>query len=135
MTLSFLIIVIVVAIVILALMSLLAKPKKSGIDREFYEAKWKDIEAMFRQENTMPLAVIEADKLLDKALKDRGFRGETMAERMVAAKNELKKREQVWRAHKLRNRLVHETNTQLNKRLAIDTLLSYKKAMKDLGVL
>jgi hypothetical protein len=83
----------------------------------------------------MALAIIDADKLLDDALKKRHFKGKTMGERLVAAQKNLSDNDAVWFAHKLRNRLVHETNVRLKKRDVQKALSGFRQGLRDLGAL
>lgn len=83
----------------------------------------------------MVLAVIDADKLLDDALKKRHFRGKTMGERLVSAQRSLSDNDAVWYAHKLRNRLVHEPDIKLKKKEAQTALTGFRQGLKDLGAL
>ncbi|QQS18460.1 hypothetical protein IPL68_07835 [Candidatus Saccharibacteria bacterium] len=101
----------------------------------YYEQKWKELQKLLKDTATWPLAIIDADKLLDKALKDRRFKGKTMGERLVAAQREIKYNDEVWFGHKLRNKLVHESDIKLRERDVKDALLGIKSALKDLGAL
>ena len=83
----------------------------------------------------MILAVIDADKLMDEALKKRNYRGKTMGERLVAAQHEINDNDGVWYAHKLRNRLVHEPTLRLRKNEAKNALAGFRQGLKDLGAL
>ncbi|MBP7018696.1 hypothetical protein KBB17_04295 [Candidatus Saccharibacteria bacterium] len=80
-------------------------------------------------------AIIEADKVFDQALKQRGFRGETMGDRLRSAKPSLKNNNAVWSAHKLRNRLVHETEVKVSKKEVSTALASFEKGLRSLGAL
>lgn len=80
-------------------------------------------------------AIIEADKVFDQALKQRGFRGETMGDRLRSAKPSLKNNNAVWSAHKLRNRLVHETEVKVSKKEVSSALASFEKGLRSLGAL
>lgn len=101
----------------------------------YYEEKWKELQKLLNTTATWPLAVIDADKLLDQALKARRFKGKTMGERLVAAQREIKYNDEVWFGHKLRNKLVHESDIKLKERDVKDALLGIKAALKDLGAL
>lgn len=59
--------------------------------------------------------LIEADKLLDHTMKMRGIRGETMGDRLKNAKSYYDKNayNNIWEAHKIRNRIAHEQNFQV----------------------
>ena len=113
-----------------------AHRKRSGLDHAHYQKQWATIEG-FKQNGGagLQLAIFEADKLLDHALKGRGFRGETMGERLKGANRAFMNTNAVWDAHKLRNRLAHEQNVQLSTGAADRALASFKAALKDLGAL
>lgn len=134
MDISLIIVIIVAAVVILVLVNLIVRPAAPGIDREHFVNEWKDILDLAGQPKTRPLSVVHADKLLDQALKQSGFGGETMAERLVSAKNSLTKREAVWQAHKLRNKIVHETAFEPSEGSVKQAMNAYNTAFRDLGV-
>lgn len=134
MTLSALILVIVAGVVILVLISLNTKTNVKGIDGAHFKNEWNDCIKQFGNEETRSLSVINADKLLDEALKCLGFQGDTMAERLISAKNRLKNKDEVWASHKLRNKLVHETGYHPNEKTVKNALNGYYRAFRDLGV-
>lgn len=110
--------------------------KRSGLDHAYYQKQWATIEGFQKNGGAgLQLAVFEADKLLDSALKHRGFAGETMGERLKSAHRAFMNTDAVWRAHKLRNRLAHEQNVSLNTAQAAEALRSFKAALKDVGAL
>lgn len=83
-------------------------------------------------------ALSEADKLFDHALKQQGYPGETMAERLKAAKSNFSSYsfyDGIWRAHKLRNALAHEVGFDLVPSQAREALGDFERGLKDLGVL
>ena len=118
-------------------MRALSKFKPKPLKHAYYQAKWEEIQALFKGDSTTwPLAVINADKLLDNALKTRRFRGKTMGERLVAAQKRISNNDAVWFGHKLRNRLVHEADSvKLREADVKQALEGMKKALKDLGAL
>jgi hypothetical protein len=84
------------------------------------------------------MILIRADKLADEALKRLGYEGNTMLERIqsLARTNpNLKTLEKFWRAHRLRNKLVHETGFTTTKNEARTALKGYGEFFKELGVL
>src|SRR4051812_32121448 len=92
------------------------KRLQKGLNQEYFQDRWLELLARVKTSpEGMVLAVIDADKLLDEALRRRHFRGKTMGERLVAAQRSLSDNDAVWYAHKLRNRLVHEPNVKLKK--------------------
>ena len=134
MSLSLTIIVIVLAVVILVLLNLVNRVNVKGIDKVHFKNEWYDITELAKDPKTSPMSIINADKLLDEALKCLGFSGNTMAERLISAKRQIKSKDQVWSAHKLRNKLVHETSKNASKSEIKIALSGYHKAFKELGV-
>jgi hypothetical protein len=136
MTIIFLIGVIVFGVVVLAAVGYLGKkvvPNK--LNQEYYQSKWSELLTRVKTSDGMSLAVIDADKLLDDALKKKHYRGKTMGERLVAAQRTLSDNDAVWYAHKLRNRLVHEQNVRIKKRDVQKALAGFRQALRDLGAL
>lgn len=132
----FLIIIIVFGVIVLALVSRFGrKLPHRHLNQQYFQSKWQELLERVKTSDGMILAVIDADKLLDEALKKRGFSGKTMGERLVAAQRSLTDNDAVWYAHKLRNRLVHEPNVSLKKREAQNALGGFKKGLHDLGAL
>lgn len=134
MTIGVIIAIIVAAVVILVLLNLVSRTTPSCIDKAHFINEWNDIVALSNDENSQQLSVVHADKLLDEALKGLGFKGETMAERLIAAKNNLKHRDAVWSAHKLRNKIVHESAFRPSDKNIKQALRAYQVTFKDLGV-
>lgn len=135
MALLFLFGVLIIAILLFVILALTRRVPKS-LNQEKYQCDWLAIEQSLTSDNgTWQLAVMNADKLLDRALKERGFKGTTMGERMTSASRTFTKREAVWAAHKLRNRLAHEDSVRLNLKITKQALTSFKHALKDLEAL
>lgn len=127
--------VIVIGLTLIVIIGMTKKPSKK-LNVAEYTSEWNDIEAsVTNDQKTQQFAILQADKLLDKALKESGFRGETMAERMTSASRMFSQREAVWTAHKIRNRIAHESNVKINQQWAKKALGSFKRGLKDLGAL
>ena len=109
--------------------------RSSKLNQDFYRQKWAEIDAAATQEAGWVQAIVEADKLLDDALKKSGFRGRTMGERLVSASRAFSNKDRTWAAHKLRNKIVHETSIKLRKQHIDGALNGFYKALKDLGAL
>ncbi len=124
-----------IIMVILVVVSGIFARRGRKLNAAYYEKKWNELQKLLKDTATWPLAIIDADKLLDQALKDRRFKGKTMGERLVAAQREIKYNDEVWFGHKLRNKLVHESDIKLRERDVKDALLGIKAALKDLGAL
>jgi hypothetical protein len=123
----------VAGVVFLALLNLVGR-NQPGLDRAYYMDAWQKIHIKSRAEETWALAVIDADKLLDHALRKKNFAGKTMAERMVSAKDVFTKRQQVWEAHKYRNLLVHD-DIKVKSDKVLSALQGFRSALKDVGAL
>ncbi len=107
------------------------------LDVEKYRRRWLEIEGLLSRDNqrNCQFAVIEADKLLDIAMKESGIRGDTMGERLKTAKDTWSDRNGIWSAHKLRNQIVHEADVKLGYDGARRALASFKKALRDVGAI
>jgi len=82
------------------------------------------------------LAIIEADKLADDALKTMGLTGEHMADRLQKLRVEdYPTLDRLWRAHRVRNELVHTPDFGIDAGDAEDVLKVYEKFLKELGAL
>jgi hypothetical protein len=122
-------------VALVALAGLLARRNKHVLNTAMYSQKWQELQKLLKDSATWPLAIIDADKLLDQALKDAGYKGKTMGERLVAAQRAIQSNDDVWFGHKLRNKLVHETDIKLKERDVKDALIGIRRALKDLGAL
>lgn len=124
-------VLILVLVVVAGVLS--RRPRK--MNTTYYAEKWLELQKLLKDQATWPLAIIDADKLLDKALKERKYKGKSMGERLVAAQRDIQDNDDVWFGHKLRNKLVHEQDIKLRERDVKDALLGIKHALKDLGAL
>jgi hypothetical protein len=113
----------------------LLRRKPKNLNREYYQDQWQTLQKLCKDKSTWPLAVIDADKLLDDVLKKRKYRGKTMGERLVAAQRDISDNDGVWFGHKLRNRLVHENNVKLTEKDVKQALIGIRGGLKDLGAL
>ncbi len=102
-----------------------------------YQTKFLAIENKLNKDNvaTFMNAVINADKLLDKALIEMGVPGKTMGDRLKKSGDKFSELDKVWRAHKLRNALAHEDDLEITYKQASFALAIYKQALKDLGAI
>ncbi len=130
-----LLLIALVGVVVLASLARFGRRIPRRLDQTYFHARWIELLARVKTADGMVLAVIDADKLLDEALRKKNFHGKTMGERLVAAQRELSDNDAVWYAHKLRNRLVHEPSVRLKKREAQNALAGFRQGLKDLGAL
>lgn len=132
----FLVAILIVGVAVFVVISLTRRGGRQ-LNQEDYQSRWLTIEGGLRKEDSASyqLSILAADKLLDQALKERGFSGETMGARMKAANAEFKNANQIWAAHKVRNRIAHETDFAVSHQLALRSLNAFKQALKDLGAI
>jgi ABC-type lipoprotein release transport system permease subunit len=128
--------VIVFGVIVLLIVAKVGRKFQKGLNKQYFDRQWQTLLARVKNGyDGMILAVIDADKLLDEALKKKGYKGKTMGERMVSAQRTFSNNDGVWYAHKLRNRLVHEPNVRLKKNEAKSALAGVRQGLKDLGAL
>lgn len=107
------------------------EPAKGGA----VQSKWEEIVRHSRSshEAEWKLAIIEADKLVDDILKSAGYPGETMGDRLMSIEGgQLESLNGLWEAHKIRNKLVHETSYFLRFAEAQRALQLYERTLKEL---
>ncbi|MEP6710137.1 MAG: hypothetical protein ABJA64_00265, partial [Candidatus Saccharibacteria bacterium] len=109
----------------------------TSLNIEKYRVKWLSIEQQLKrdEESSYHLTVLNADKLLDQALRERGLKGNTMGERMKAASQTWSNANSVWGAHKLRNQIAHESEVRVQYDDARRALAAFKQGLKDLGAI
>lgn len=122
-------------LVVLSLVFALTKRRRRPLNKAYFLEKWQEHQKLCASKETWPLAIINTDKLLDEGLKKAGYRGRTMGERLVAAQRDLSDNDAVWFGHKLRNKLVHESDTRLREDDVKDALKGIRQALRDLGAL
>lgn len=101
-------------------------------------ARWDEIEKHINstREAEWKFAIIEADKLTDEVLKGAGFQGDTMGDRLMNIQpGQLTTLQNLWEAHKIRNRLVHDVNYFLRYTEAKRAVGLYEKTLKELQAL
>ncbi len=135
MSAEVLIAVIGAAMAMLGLITFIIRRPKKDLNRQYFRKKWKELQKQCANAETWPLAVIQADSLLDEALKKKHFKGKTMGERLVSAQRSLTNNDGVWFGHKLRNQLGHQTGTALREKDIKHALMGIGQALKDLGAI
>ena len=131
---TFIIAVLIVAVLIFVAILLTGK-RGYHFDREAYQSRFLAIENSLRKENpsSFTATIIEADKLLDKAMVEMGIPGKTMGDRLTKGGSHFSNLNAVWRAHKLRNAIAHESDFEVSYKQASNALIIFKQALKDLG--
>jgi hypothetical protein len=127
----FLVLIVVAGLVLLVGLGQFTR-RRSGLDSKYYRDKWAKIEQVQKMgEPGWQVAIIQADKLLDQALKERGFSGETMGDRLKSSHAG----DKIWAAHKIRNRIAHEADVKLNPVMVGQALRGFKQGLKNVGAL
>src|SRR4051794_32403045 len=87
------------ALVVLAMVvfaATMARRRPAQLTGPYFQEKWRELQSFCKDKNTWPLAVINADKLLDDALRKRRYKGKSMGERLVSAQREFGDNDGVW---------------------------------------
>jgi len=107
----------------------------SDLPKKELDKEWESVMNKLEKDNESDykLAIIEADQILDNMLIKKGINGEDMGERLKQVTNQqIPNLDSVWQAHKLRNRIAHESNIRVTKRQAEQAIEDYKRAVDDL---
>ncbi len=84
-------------------------------------------------EANLRLALIEADNLFDDLLKQMRLPGESMADRLrYLDRSQIANIDEIWRAHKLRNVLVHNHEYPITRGEIQGGVQAYEKALREL---
>jgi hypothetical protein len=109
---------------------------RGHVDQADIRTRWSTIMATSNTgASGLKSSINEADKLLDHAMKQLGYPGERMGDRLKLAGAQLSDRDAVWRAHKLRNALAHEVGFDLVPSQAKEALRDFEQGLRDLGAL
>lgn len=113
-------------------------PSRSLLDTRVFGERWEGImrRALKAPPQSLVLAIIEADKCVDDALKALRLSGEHMADRLEQlSADDYPSLDRLWRAHRVRNELVHTPDFSIDPRDAEEVLKIYEKFLKELGAL
>ena len=133
----FLIAVLIVGVLIFIAISA-TKKRGTMFNQEEYQVDFLQIENMLSRENELShnAAVVNGDKLLDRAMCEMGVPGKNMGERLKKiGKEKFSQLNAVWYAHKLRNQIAHEHGFSVDYSQAKHALQTYRQALKDLGAI
>ena len=124
------------AVIVAGFLRKLNRPEMEGMTPQKVKQLWSQIEQSAKQGKMgEKIAIIEADKLVDNVLKSMLIPGETMGERLKAAGYKYRNIRDVWPAHRIRNRLVHETDYELRGGDTKLTLEDFRRALQVLNVM
>lgn len=133
---TFLLAILIVAVLVFVAILLTGK-HGHHFNMQYYQARFLEIENRLKQDNpaSYTMSIINGDKLLDKALIEMGVPGKTMGDRLKRVGDRFTNLNAVWRAHKLRNAIAHESDFEISYKQAYNALQIYKQALKDLGAI
>jgi hypothetical protein len=136
-SLLFLLIAILVVGILIFIAVSATKKRGHAFDKEEYQVDFKRIENALTRENELSYnaVIVDADKLLDKALCEMGTQGKNMGERLKVSKDKFTQLNSVWYVHKLRNQIAHEHNFKVDYHQANRALSVYRQALRDLGAI
>ncbi len=105
------------------------------LPKKHLNKSWQKILARLNKndEASLRLALIEADNLFDDLLKQMRLPGESMADRLkYIDSSQIPNIDEIWRAHKLRNNIVHNHEFPVTKNEIEFSVKAYEKALKEL---
>lgn len=121
-------ITLVVLILLAFLYSRKLRPRK-------FKKKWNKIKSKLPRQNQWKEALIEADKLLDNALRKKKYTGKTVGEKLVKAEKIFTDKDEVWFGHKLSRAVAEKPDLKLKKADMKRALIGLQRGLKDLGAL
>lgn len=111
----------------------------STADLEKIRSKWVEVHQLMQQNGPshFRLAIMHADTALDGALQALDLPGRTMGDRLKVAGNHFTPEtyNMIWQAHKVRNRLAHEMDSEVMSWEAREAVASFELALREIGVL
>ncbi len=111
---------------------LYARSRKRFVQRDlrFFFNEWQKILAQRDGKH----AILDADKLLHHVLGKKGYQG-NVGDQLKNSAKLFTSINDVWFAHKLRNRIAHEMDMHLNEGDRHRAIRYFEKALQDLGAL
>jgi len=115
----------------------------SDVPRELMAARsqmkkdWRKIRAELGSgdEKRYKIAIIKADAIIEDILFRLKYKGENFAERVSnIPEGQVEHVDDIKKAHEVRNRIVHDENFPVDKKLAEDTLYLYEQFLEYFGV-
>ena len=111
------------------------KRSAKGLKVDYFQQKWQELQKLLKDKAMWAEAVLDADKLLDEALKKKRIKGRSMGERLVKAQRLFSDNDSLWFGHKLRNKIDAQPDTKLKQKEVKQALVGIRQGLKDLGAL
>ena len=103
------------------------------------QLRWNKIveQANSNSEQHWRLAILEADIMLNELLDLKGYKGDTMADKMKQiGRADFNTVDEAWEAHKVRNRIAHEGSAhKLNDRETRRVIALYEKVFREFKII
>ena len=133
----FLLIAILLVGILVFVAIILTGKRTHDFDKEKYQVDFLKIENALTKEDASShaMAIIEGDKLLDRAMMEMGVPGKTMGDRLKKVGSKFESVNSVWYVHKIRNNIAHEHGYKVDYNQAKHALNTYRKVLKDLGAI
>lgn len=115
-----------------------AKKKSPELKTPVVTSAWTKVQAKLKDgsADSLRLAIVEADGVVDEALKRMGLDGETFADRLGHLNPEkYATLDKLWDAHRIRNNLVHTPDFQVPTAKAEEAIAAYEAFLKDIKAL
>lgn len=97
-------------------------------------AIWKKITTLADSDNSSDwkLAIIEADKALDNMLSVIGYQGDGVGDKLMGVESgDFLSLDDAWEAHKIRNKIAHQSDFNLPEREVKRVIGLYEKAFRE----
>ncbi|MBT3293149.1 hypothetical protein HN512_03565 [Candidatus Peregrinibacteria bacterium] len=105
----------------------LSSRKLNKRDSKRIRALW----AALKHLNDPAMRVMQAEIIFCKALESAGYKG-TMAEKLKKSGSRFPNEEALWKAHKLRNRIAHETGITVSGRDSANAMNAFWNGIEQL---
>lgn len=123
------------ALVAIIILGIIIRKLSKRFRRKHFLMRWKRLQQRFPDKTQWAQAIIEADDLLNDALKKKRFKGKNMGERLVEAQKNFTNNDAVWFGHKLRTKIEMNPSLALSKSTVKKALLGLRQGLKDIGAL
>ena len=125
-----------VAFAVIGFVFFIVRKLPKRIKRAHFTHKWRELQKLCVEKETWPGAVMDADDLLDEAMRRRRKSSKNMGERLVENQNVFSNNDAIWQAHKLADSLrSSENQPKLKEREVKESLVAFRQALRDLGAL
>lgn len=125
----------VVALAVIVIVFVWWRRRRRPLNQDYFKKEWSSLQKLLKNKERWDVALMQADNLLDIALRKKHFRGKSMGERMVKAQRIFTDNDSLWFAHKLRNKIESDPKLKLKETDLKQALIGLRQALKDLGAL